>query len=138
VTFFFDNCVSKKICGAIREARRSETTHLSEEFPRYAYPRGCPDLVWIPAVGANQWVLFCGDLRILKNPANRAALEKANIVAYFVYRDYLSQKAWPQLKWVISVWDDVAEHAEAAAPGTNYQVTRSGVIKVVTTYRDFE
>jgi len=82
VTYFFDNCISSKIARIIKDTRRSDVVHLSDEFPRVQYPNGVPDPVWIPVVGEREWVVVSGDLRILRNPAHRRTLEKANVVAY--------------------------------------------------------
>jgi hypothetical protein len=83
VTFFFDNCVSRRIAHIIRDMRGTDVRHLRDEFPQSTI-----DPVWIPEIGSRGWVLFSGDGRILRNPAHRQALAKANIVSYFVYREF--------------------------------------------------
>lgn len=132
MTFFFDNCISKKIPEALNLVSKS-CTHVQDHFGGHVQ-----DTVWIPFVGEKQWIAISGDLKILFNDLEKKALSDAKIVTYFVYRGYINLKGWDQFKWIVSVWDKITEHAKTATPGCHFQVRSDGSIHEVTCYDDFE
>jgi hypothetical protein len=131
VTFFFDNCMSKKIPEALTLVKRSTCTHLQNHFEGNVH-----DTKWIPFVGQKRWVAVSGDLKILLNDLEKQALADADIITYFVWRGYTTAGGWNQFKWIIAVWDKIVEHSKSASTGHHYQVRLDGSIHEVTCYDD--
>jgi PIN like domain len=123
VKFFFDNTFPRPI-PAILNLLEVDATHLQDHFPE-----GTADGVWIPEIGNRGWVLVSGDHRIRKNPANRHALEKANLITYIVHKNYPQLKRWDQVAWIIRWWPDIETHAGRAIRGRSYHVNPNGKIQ---------
>jgi len=120
VTYFFDANVSSNLAQMLR-ALGVPVVHLYQHFRKDA-----PDEQWIPWVGKQGWVIITNDGRILKNPAERAALERANIKAVFLFRGFSQMKRWPQARWLLRWWPRITNAVCQVAPGTNLYINRMG------------
>ena len=123
MTFFFDNNFSRKIVESLK-ANGADVVHLQDEFPPNTL-----DTIWIPEIGRRGWIIVTLDRRITKRPAERLALEKANVTAVFIHKGYFQMRGQDQLMWIILRWSIIKAAATGAAPGTKLSLTMDGDIK---------
>ena len=120
MTYFFDANLSTKLAQML-QALGVSVVHLQQHFPKDA-----PDRQWIPWVGKRGWVIVTTDGRILQNPAERRALERAHIIAVFLFRGFSEMTRWAQACWLLRWWPRITSAVHQAAPGTNLHINRMG------------
>jgi len=81
VTYFFDATFPPQLARILCILGVS-TKHLQDEFSP-----DTPDTEWISEVGLQGWIVVTGDRGISKKPAERKALEEANVVTIFMQKD---------------------------------------------------
>ena len=123
MTFFFDNNFSKKIVESLK-ANGEDVTHLQDEFPQ-----NTPDTVWLPEIGQRQWIIVTLDRKITRRPAERLALDEANVTAVFIHKGFFQMRAQEQLWWITVRWSIIKTAATGAEQGTKLSLTMDGDIK---------
>jgi hypothetical protein len=105
VEFFVDAGLSQKMVEGLRAWGYDNVTHIHEVFAV-----GTLDPEWLEYVGKNRLVLITRDKAIRKNPKEKAALTKYNIVAFFLGGDKLNIKELS--RQIIFAWDKMEDCAE--------------------------
>lgn len=124
MTFFFDECVSKNIAEALNcLVKPTVILHLRHEFEE-----GAGDAEWIPIAGENGWVIVTTDGRIRKNSAEQEALEAANVISVFIFKEYPRWGIWDQVVWMVKYWPKIEGQAKKAQRGTTFYVNARGKI----------
>lgn len=98
--FFIDNNLSPQLAKGM-SGFGEDVEHLQDKFKPNAQ-----DEEWLPYVGANNLYLVTRDNRIRRNPAEKAALTKNNVGAFFLGGKNRSRceliqqlvRNWPQVK----------------------------------------
>jgi hypothetical protein len=111
VTFFFDNHHAPALVKQLKEQRVS-AVHLREEFPA-----STDDEVWIPQVAERGWIVLTGDLRIRTHKKVKLAFRQARLITFFMQAGYTTKHSHVQVRWVLSHWTQIEQHASTAQPG---------------------
>lgn len=104
IKFFVDAGLSQKMVEGLRDLGYTNIEHIHEKFPV-----GTLDEEWLEYVGVNKLVVITKDKMIRKNPKEKAALLKYNIVAFYLGGDKLSVREMS--KQIINAWDSMESHA---------------------------
>jgi hypothetical protein len=131
VKFFFDNCLSPNLARAIKLLDpKYDIIHLRDKFPA-----DVSDVEWINALASEgDWVIVSGDVRITKNPQNRAAWRQSKLTAFFFDRQWTNQSLWDQAWRAVRWWPRIKSTAEGLASGRGYLVPLNyGKLKPIAT-----
>jgi predicted nuclease of predicted toxin-antitoxin system len=124
VTFFFDNHHSPEIVQILRSAG-ADVVHLRDVFT----DRGIDDEVWIPEIGRRGWILVTGDLRIRRRKAEKIVFQRAQIVTFFLAKEYNNKNALNRIKWILNQWEAIEAVAATAQPGDCFLVPMKGKLR---------
>jgi hypothetical protein len=119
VKFFFDNTMSPKVAGALKILDLDNSiVHLTERFAA-----DTPDATWISALsGENDWIIISGDVRITRNPGERAAWLESQLLAFFLAKGWTSQLLWDQAWRFIKWWPRIVEQSSRIRPPAGFIV----------------
>jgi len=78
MTFFFDANLSVQLVRGLREFGE-DVAQLTEHFPE-----GEADEAWLREIGARGWFLVTRDERLRWRPAEKAALTRQRVGAFFL------------------------------------------------------
>lgn len=113
----FDNCTSPVLATTLDGFTRSfgHNAYHMKDAPGLPNGRHSTDLEWIKYLQGHQdhWIFITGDGRVLKNPAERAALRSAGLHGFVLAPAYqkmpLNQAAalllwkWPEIEAMIEL-----------------------------------
>ena len=122
MTFFFDNTFPRQI-PAILRLMDVDAIHLSER-----YPPETKDVLWLPEASRHGWTVITGDQNIRTRPAERLALEQANLITFFAYKGFTKQGRWEQVIWIVRHWRAIEAQAGKSQRGVSYEVNINGKI----------
>ena len=117
--FFFDNTMSRRVIEALKILDSSqEIVHLTERFPA-----DTPDAEWISALSEEgDWVIVSGDVRITRNPGERAAWLESKLLAFFLAKGWTNQPLWDQAWRFVKCWPRIVEQASRIKPPAGFIV----------------
>lgn len=118
MTFFFDNDISIKLVRALREVDQ-DVVHLQEVFAETT-----PDIIWLELVGNEGWFLVTHDKNIRKNKAEREALKRYGVGAFFLAGSSMS--TWDRVKQVVRAWEKMQAKTVSKTPPFAFVVRRAG------------
>ena len=122
MTYFFDNNISRMIVTSLR-AEGIDAVHIQDEFPG-----NTNDVDWISLVGIKGYTVVSADIAIRRNPAERHALEKANVPAIFLFTGYTNLSREGQESWIRAHWPAIDAAGQNLIPGAILFVTKEGDI----------
>jgi len=125
VTFFFDNTFPQKLVRIIA-ILGVDARHLQDEFPANTL-----DVDWIPEIGRRGWVVITGDRGISKKPAERKAIEEANIIAVFMAKGFTSKPIFELVSLFIKWWPDIERAVGHVKAGTSLEVNPNGKVDIL-------
>jgi len=125
VRFFFDNTFPPQLVEIMKQLK-VDACHLQDEFPA-----DTPDVQWIPRVGENGWVLVTGDRGISRKPAERLALERANIIAVFMAKGFVHKPIFDLVSSFIKWWPEIERNVNHVKAGTSLHVTINGRVELL-------
>jgi uncharacterized protein with PIN domain len=82
VTYFFDDTFPPQLAKIVA-ILGVDAVYLQDEFPPNTL-----DVTWIPEIGRRGWVVITADRGISKKPAERKALEEANVISVFMAKGF--------------------------------------------------
>lgn len=117
--FFFDNTMSRKVVGALQVLDSSQQiVHLTARFPA-----DTPDAEWISTLSAEEdWIIISGDVRITRNPGERAAWLESRLLAFFLAKGWTNQPLWEQAWRFVKWWPRIVEQAARMKPPAGFIV----------------
>ncbi len=118
--FLLDNNLPRRVARAINELIQPEdkVDHLQDLFAP-----DTPDTVWIAALGhKSQYVVICGDPKIMRRPHERRALEDAKLTVFFLKPGWTNLEFWPQAIKLIQWWPDIMATARRVTAGAAFLV----------------
>lgn len=127
MTFFFDNTFPPKLAQLLQWLG-VDARHLRH----CGFAPSAPDTHWIPEVGRNGWVVITADVNIRQDPAERVALEAADVVAFFLYAGFTNQRKWDQTLWLLKYWSVISAAAGNSERGHSYLVTKGGRLRLLS------
>jgi PIN like domain len=119
VKFFFDNTMPRKVVEALKILDSShKIVHLTEGFPA-----DTPDANWISALSdEGDWVIISGDVRITRNPGERAAWLESKLLAFFLAKGWTNQSLWDQAWRFVKWWPSIVEQSSRIKPPAGFIV----------------
>lgn len=109
--FFFDNHFSPKLTEFLNKLAvedKHEIVHLRDKFAE-----DTPDKDWITGLaGEGGWIIITADIRIRKNPAERAALESSGLTWFFFPKGFMGIDRWEQSWRTIKIFPDIIKCSE--------------------------
>lgn len=106
IIFFVDENLGKQLVDALRLLGHPNIIHLEEMFEK-----GTPDEIWLNCIGEKGYCLITKDKKIRKNPKEKVALLKHNIVAFYLGG---SQMGITDIgKQLVNAWDKMEACAKA-------------------------
>lgn len=129
--FFLDNNISHRLAAALLvledRVERGDWTvqHLKDRFEPQT-----EDVAWLEKLGhEEEWIVISGDIRISRNPAEKAAWRESGLTAFFFGGQYPGKKIWTQvmhfLRWWPEITREAREHREAPE-GSGYVIPMKG------------
>jgi len=125
VTYSFDNTFPPQL-ARILSILGVSTKHLQDEFSP-----DTPDTEWISEVGLQGWIVVTGDRGISKKPAERKALEEANVVTVFMAKGFTTKPIFELVALIIRWWPDIERAVVRVRPGTSLQVNPNGKVDLL-------
>ncbi len=125
MTFFFDNTFPKKLVDILK-ILGVDATHLQEHFSA-----NTPDVDWLPEIGRRGWTVVTGDRGISRRPAERRALEEANVIAVFMEKGFTGRPIFDQVAHVIKNWPTIESRVAKVKPGTALEVGVNGKVQLL-------
>jgi PIN like domain len=114
--FFFDRNISHHLARMLAgyAGRYDDEVRAHDDDPRFEL--NTPDEVWLKALGQDDppWVVVCGDGAILNNPAERAALEEANLTFVCFAPSWIKMRFDDQAWRLIKEWNKIAAKVRSA------------------------
>lgn len=120
--FFFDNTFSPvliKFIAALAIEGHYEVKHLRDMFES-----SIKDHVWINGLAKDgDWVIITGDVRIAKNPVNKAALQESGLTIFYFPKGFTSMNNLEQSWRTIKVWPEIIKIAKKHPKGSSFKIT---------------
>jgi hypothetical protein len=113
VNVLFDNCTSPVLAASLDGFIRSSgdrAFHISEA-PGLPKGRHTPDLEWIERLrqASESWLFISGDRRVLKNPAERAALRSAGLHGFILPAAYQKTPIHQLAATIVWKWPEILQ-----------------------------
>jgi predicted nuclease of predicted toxin-antitoxin system len=105
IRFFVDENLGRNLVNGLRDLGYTNIEHISEYFES-----GVEDKVWLEYVGKKGYILITKDKGIRKNPKEKAALLKYNIVAFFLGGSHMGTREIG--KQLIIAWEKMEDLAK--------------------------
>ncbi len=121
MNYFFDNNLPPSLARALNflSNRDGDTVvPLVDKFER-----SISDIDWISALNhEGNWVVISGDMRIMKNPHEKAAWVESGLTIFFLAKAWMHisywEKAWKIVKW----WPEITSQSKRIESGTSFIV----------------
>ncbi|MCY4603545.1 MAG: hypothetical protein OXE49_04875 [Gemmatimonadetes bacterium] len=129
--FFLDNNISHRLAAALLVLEnRVERGDWTVEHLRVRFEQQTEDVTWLEALGREgEWIVISGDIRISRNPAEKAAWRESGLTAFFFASQYPEKNIWTQvmhfLRWWPEITREAREHREAPE-GSGYVIPMQG------------
>jgi len=99
----------------------NEIVHLRERFAE-----DCPDLEWIHALATDgDWVIVSGDLRITRNPVERAAWHESGLTAFFFGDAWSRSQYWKKAAELVEWWPEIVSKARSHPRSHGFEIPKS-------------
>src|ERR1035438_5432419 len=98
---------------------------------RTKFPPNTLDVTWIPEIGRRGWVVITADRGISKKPAERKALEEANVISVFMAKGFTTKPIFELVSLFVKWWPDIDRSVQRVKPGTSLQVNPNGKIDLL-------
>lgn len=121
---FFDHCLSFTLAHALAALFREEheIIALKDKFRR-----DITDIEWIRALSQEgHWIIISGDLRIMRNHAERRAFQSSQLTGFFMASAVQKAPVLKQLERLCAMWNNILILAVAARPGALYDLPING------------
>ena len=125
MTYFFDNTFPPQLAKIVA-ILGVDAVHLQDEFPPNTL-----DITWIPEIGRRGWVVITADRGISKKPAERKALEEANVISVFMAKGFTTKPIFELVSLFVKWWPDIDRSVQRVKPGTSLQVNPNGKIDLL-------
>ena len=129
--FFLDNNISHRLAAALLALEyRVERENWTIKHLRDLFEPQTEDIAWLEALGREgEWIVISGDIRISRNPTERAAWRESGLTAFFFASQYPEKNIWTQVTHFLHWWPEITrearEHREAPE-GSGYVIPMQG------------
>src|SRR5947209_6199521 len=107
MNFFFDRCMSCRLARMIDIFDLDHAVRHHDDDGRF--DEHTEDIAWIQALAADPtpWIVVSGDGRILKNRAERAALDEAGLTFFCMNKQWMSMGIHDYAWRFVKVWPEI-------------------------------
>ena len=129
--FFLDNNISHRLAVALLVLEyRVERENWTIKHLRDLFEPQTEDIAWLEALGREgEWIVISGDIRISRNPTERAAWRESGLTAFFFAGQYPEKKIWTQVTHFLHWWPEITREAREyreAPEGSGYVIPMQG------------
>lgn len=115
--FFLDNCMAPGHAEGLQAFSKAQEHEIADTT----------DLEWISALGRErEWIIISGDVRITRNPAERAAWYESGLTAFFFGDGWSSARYWKQAAELVTWWERITETAKRYPNGHGFILPKGG------------
>ena len=123
---FFDNCTSPVLASTLNGFIRHQGHEAFHIRDLEALPRGrhSADIEWITHLRKQpeQWVFVSGDGRILKNPAERAALRSAGLHGFVLAPAYQKTDMNQVAAMIVWKWPEILKVTQLVSVPSMHEI----------------
>jgi hypothetical protein len=124
VNVLFDNCTAPVFASTLHGfiSHQGHAAYHIKDVPGLPKGRHSADLEWIDHLrrSPEHWIFISGDTRVLKNPAERAALRSAKLHGFILAAAYQKTPLHQVAATVVWRWPELLKVIELlAAPSTH-------------------
>jgi hypothetical protein len=134
VKVFFDNCTAPRFAAALDgficpDGHRAIHVKDLDGLPK---GRHSTDLEWIDFLRGdqNEWIFISGDKRVLKNPAERAALRSAGLHGFILSPAYQKTPPNQVAATIIWKWPEIEGITKLLAPPSMHEIPIGRIQKI--------
>jgi hypothetical protein len=126
VNVLFDNCTAPRLAatlGGYIGADGHRVFHI-KDLPGLSKGRDSSDIEWIELLRRDneQWVFISGDGRVLRNPAERAALRSAGLHGFILSPAYQKTPLNQVAATIVWKWPEIEGVANLLAPPSMHEI----------------
>jgi len=107
--------------AALAASQGHEVVHLTDRFDA-----ATPDMLWIPAIKTEGFIIVSGDPRITRNPANREAWHESGLTAFFLADAFSERRFWVQAEEIVRWFPKILETAKSCRAGSGFLLPFKG------------
>jgi hypothetical protein len=126
VNVFFDNCTSLVFASTLNGFIAHEGHQAVHIRDLGALPKGrhSADVEWIDFLrkSNDEWIFFSGDGRILRNPAERAALRSAGLHGFILAPAYQKTPLHQVASLLVLRWPEVVQIVKLLQPPLMHEI----------------
>jgi hypothetical protein len=126
VNVFFDNCTSPVFASTLNGFIQHEGHSAIHIRDLNVLPNGrhSTDVEWIDLLrkSNDEWIFFSGDARVLKNPAERAALRSAGLHGFILAPAYQKTPLHQVASILVWRWPEVLQIVNLLQPPSMHEV----------------
>ena len=126
MNIFFDNCTSPILATTLNGfvKHQGDVAWHIRDLPNLLNGRHSTDLEWITHLRdqPDSWIFITGDRRILKNPAERAALRSAGLHGFVLAPAYQKSPIHQLASAIIWRWPDILNITKILAPPSMHEI----------------
>jgi PIN domain-containing protein len=113
--FFFDRNMSRYLAQAIDKLDRENDIRHHDDDPRFEPETA--DIEWMTTLARDDppWIVLSGDGSILKNRAERAALEESGLTFFCMAKQWKHMNLYEYSWRLIKTWPSILESAKRAS-----------------------
>lgn len=124
-TFFFDNDISFRIVRALSAlVREHQVIALRDQFPA-----STPDVVWIPEIGRNGWILISRDQNQRRRDSEHQALKTHGVRVLYLRYSGKQDSLFADAARIVRNWPKIEQWGVSAPAGTLARLTTADRIE---------
>jgi hypothetical protein len=125
---FFDNCTTPIFANALNAliTREGQSARHVRFMPEYGFTERTEDVDWIARLGRDDpadWIIVTGDQRIRRNPAERAAWNRAQLKAFVLAPAYQKTPVNQCAATILWRWPEMESFINLAAAGSMFEMS---------------
>lgn len=123
---FFDNCTAPVFASTLHGfiQHYGHTAYQIKDVPDLPKGRHSADLEWIEHLrqSPEHWIFISGDARVLKNPAERAALRSAGLHGFILAAAYQKTPLHQTAATIVWRWPELLKVTDLLAAPSMHEV----------------
>lgn len=123
---FFDNCTSPTLASTLHGfiSHEGHAAFHIRDVDGLPKGRSSADVEWLDFLrrSNDEWIFISGDGRILKNPAERAALRSAGLHGFILAPAYQKHPLHQVASILLWRWPEILQVAKLLAPPSMHEV----------------
>jgi hypothetical protein len=134
VNVFFDNCTAPAFATTLHGfiSHQGHAAFHIKDVPGLPKGRHSADLDWIAHLrnSPDAWIFISGDARVLKNPAERAALRSAGLHGFILAAAYQKTPLNQCAATIVWRWPDIVKVTQLLAAPSMHEIPIGKITKL--------